>query len=71
LSSGVFVDAEDGDRLLLIEEWSDQQSLSRRLRGEELKVLCAALESATEPPGIWFDSLENSQGIEFISECQS
>ena len=70
LSSHVLVDVEETDRVMLIEEWSDCASLRARLKGDQVKVLLAALDSASESPAIWFDSLENSKGIEFIAECQ-
>lgn len=70
VSCQLYADIEDDNRLVLIEEWADVQSLRAHVRADSFRVVLSALEYAVEPPEVRFDTLANTTGMEFITTCR-
>jgi quinol monooxygenase YgiN len=76
-------DAEDGERLVILQEWDDWASLRRHMKTDRCRVLFGALRLLTEESEIKFHTVacsfglldsgkwsEHSQGILTDSECE-
>ncbi|MBZ5538725.1 MAG: hypothetical protein LAO31_22485 [Acidobacteriia bacterium] len=58
---------------MLAELWSDEEDLNLHIRSEEYHNLLLVLEMALKQPGIRFDTISSSTGIETIEKarCQA
>jgi hypothetical protein len=52
---------------VLIEQWSDLQSLREHVRSENFRVVLSALDCASEQPEIRCDVIEKSMDMAFIT----
>lgn len=68
---GTYVDFEDENTLLYIEEWETQKAIEEHLRAKDLKVLLSVLDLAAEPPVVRFDTIERTEGMEVIAAARS
>ncbi len=53
--------------LALIQEWATPDDLERYLRSEDYPRLLALLESSTQRPEIWFDTITTRDGLERLA----
>lgn len=70
VSCQLYADVEDDNRLLLIEEWADVQSLRAHLRSDDFRVVLSALEYAANSPEVRFDTVADSKSMDFIALCR-
>ncbi|MBP7937561.1 MAG: antibiotic biosynthesis monooxygenase [Phycisphaerae bacterium] len=68
---GVFMDVEDDNTLLYVEEWETQAAVDERLRAEDLRVLLSALDLSSEPPVVRFEAVGETQGMEVIAAARA
>jgi len=66
----LYTDCEDPYGFMLLEEWTSQAELDRHLTSSAYKLLVAAIELSTRPPGIQFDSVAERAGIEVIAAAR-
>lgn len=64
LACHVYQDIEEPDVLSLVQEWASSDDLERYLRSEDRRRLVAVLELATQPPEVWFDTIDMREGLE-------
>lgn len=60
----------DSPVLTLIQGWSDLQSLKDHVRSDNFRVVLSALDYASEPPEVRFDSVSDTRGMGFILACR-
>ena len=70
VSSRLYVDVEDEEVLVFVEEWTDEQHLAARLRADSMRVVLSALDCAFEAPEVRFETIAGTRGIEWIAECR-
>jgi len=63
---GTYVDVEDGNTLVYVEEWETQDDLDQRLRTGDVRVLLSVLDLASEPPCVHFHTINRTRGMEVI-----
>ncbi len=61
-----YQDIEDENVLLLLEEWKTQSALERHIRSKDYRMLLAIMDMANEPPGIEFNEVAHTSGMELI-----
>ena len=71
LEARLFVDANDANALMLVQEWSSQAELDRFLASDSCKVVVAALETSTRAPEVRFDTVASRGGLEVIAIARS
>jgi quinol monooxygenase YgiN len=70
LNCHLCMDVEEGTLLVLMEEWADMQSLRDHVRSDSFRVVLSALDYASKPPEVRFDTIASSRGMEFILACR-
>jgi quinol monooxygenase YgiN len=65
ISAGIYTEI-DGDGLLLLEEWSARDHLTRHVQSNDFKRILAVMDMALEQPVIQFDTISSSQGFELV-----
>lgn len=70
VSCQLLVDSEDPNLLLLMEEWSDSDSLSVHVKADSFKVVLSSLDYASERPDLSIGTLSQLAGMEFIAACR-
>jgi len=68
LSCRVYQDVEDPNALVLMQEWVSSEDLQRYLRSEDRRALIGVMELATEPPDVWFDTIESREGLDRLAQ---
>ncbi len=71
VSARLYIDAEDANRLILIEQWTSRAALDRHLNSESSRVIVAAMELSLEPPEVRFDTIQHSGGIEVFTQARA
>jgi quinol monooxygenase YgiN len=66
LECTLYCDAEDDSHLSLVEEWSTEEDLTRRLRSKDYRTLLLIIELSQTQPCVQFDYIERRRGIEWI-----
>jgi quinol monooxygenase YgiN len=66
LSCRIYQDVTSEDLLMYEEIWQDQEMLDRHLRSERYEHILAAMDLASQPPKIHFNTIAYSDGIELI-----
>jgi quinol monooxygenase YgiN len=64
------IEDEEENMLIFTEEWKDMDSLMARLRDDGMHVLLSALDWASDPPEIRFDTISETRGMELIAACR-
>lgn len=67
---GTYVDVEDENTLVYVEEWETQEAIDGRLRAEDLRVLLSVLDLSAELPVVRFDTINKMQGMEVIAAAR-
>ena len=62
----IYQDFNDEDVLTYEEVWQSQETLERHLRSEMFENILAAIDLATQPPEIHFNTVSRSDGFEVI-----
>lgn len=70
LGCQLYMDAENLDAFLLIEQWASQSELDRYLGSDACKTLVALMEMSLRHPLIRFDDVSRSGGIEVIESAR-
>jgi quinol monooxygenase YgiN len=70
LASGAYVDVEEGNAILYMEEWETQADLQAHLRSEALRVLLSVMDLASGPPDTCFDTVSETRGMEVIAAAR-
>lgn len=70
LYATVLVDASDESEIVLSEEWRTEELLAARLRDQSLRVVLAAIDSSIVEPHVYFDTVSERRGLEYISACR-
>ncbi len=68
---GIYVDVEDENTLVYVEEWEAREALDERLRADDLRVLLSVLDLSCESPVVRFDTIGKTQGMEVISAARA
>ena len=71
VSCHLYQDVNDDDLLTFEEVWQDQEMLERHLRSESYEHVLAAIDLASQPPEIHFDTVSHSGGFEVIWEARN
>jgi quinol monooxygenase YgiN len=66
----LYQDVEDPGAITLMEEWTSQAELDRRLRSEDYRSVLAAIELSREQPVIHFDTVTRRAGLEFVAAAR-
>jgi quinol monooxygenase YgiN len=66
LSCRIYQDVNDEDILTYEEIWHDQEKLDRHIRSESYENILAAMDLASRPPKIHFNTIAHSGGVEVI-----
>ncbi|MBP7937843.1 MAG: antibiotic biosynthesis monooxygenase [Phycisphaerae bacterium] len=66
-----YVDVEDENILVYVEEWETQEALVDRLRAEDLRVLLSVMDLSSERPVVRFDTIIGTQGMEVIAAARA
>ena len=62
----LYSDVEDGNALMLIEEWETREDFDRQFQADKLKVVVAAIELSEPTPTIRIQTVEKEEGIASI-----
>lgn len=68
LHCGFYSNTQNDDELILFEEWESQAHLERHLHTDDFRKLLAAMETASEPPKISFNTVSSTEGIELAEK---
>jgi quinol monooxygenase YgiN len=66
----LLLDAEDPRRLVLWQEWDDQEQLARHLGSEDYRLVLAAIEMSREAPQLHFDTVAARGGLEVVEAAR-
>jgi len=67
LACRIYQDIEEPEVLALIQEWASPDDLERYLRSDDYPRLLALMESASQLPEIWFDTIAAREGLEHLA----
>jgi quinol monooxygenase YgiN len=68
LSCHAYMDLEDENSILHVEEWANPEDLRARLCDDTFRVLLSALDLSCGSPGLQFSTVTESKGIELVEE---
>ena len=71
LSARLYVDADDLNVMTLVEEWASRSQLDRYLASDAGRLLLEAMESSSEAPGVRFDTIQQTGGMEVVAQARS
>ncbi|ESQ16714.1 MAG: antibiotic biosynthesis monooxygenase [Thiohalocapsa sp. PB-PSB1] len=64
----LFQDAQDPNRIALLERWEDEAALNRHLRSRPFRAILAVVDLSVEPPDIQFDWVAQGRGLDYIEQ---
>lgn len=70
VSCRLFVDTDEENAVLFIEEWQTQKHLEARLRAESMRTVMAAMDCSIGPPDVRIESISATRGMELIAACR-
>jgi hypothetical protein len=53
-----------------VEEWATEEAMRRRVRSDRFTLLLEVLESASEAPGVQFDFVTETRGLDYVAEVR-
>jgi quinol monooxygenase YgiN len=53
-----------------VEEWATEGDMRQRVRSDAFTSLLAVMESAQEPPGVQFDFVTETRGLDYVAEVR-
>ena len=56
--------------LQYVEEWATEEDVRRRIRSDRFTALLSVIESASEPPGVRFDFVAHTRGLDYVAEIR-
>ena len=66
----LYFDVDNGDELLLIEEWEALSDLERHVASDEFMKIMAIMDMAVEPPEISFNTVSSIEGFELVEKIR-
>ena len=69
---GCRVSTEESDESMVRyeEEWATEEAMRLRVRSERFTQLLEVLESAPEAPGVQFDFVSQTRGLDYVEEVR-
>jgi quinol monooxygenase YgiN len=64
----LYSETDDDDALVLLQEWQSQEGLYKFIRSRDFKRVLAAMDLASRPPEISFNTVSSKQGYELIEK---
>ena len=71
LSARLFADTEHLNAVTLVQEWASRSQLDRYLASDSGRLLLEAMETSSEAPGVRFDTIQQSDGMEVFAQARS
>ena len=71
LSCHIYRDIEDSNILMLQGSWETEENLNFHVRSSEYRNLLLVMEMSLEQPGVRFETISDSTGIENIEKIRS
>ena len=68
LHCGLYTNTTNDDELILLEKWESKEALERHIRSDEFRKVIAAIETASEPPDINFNTITSIEGMELVEK---
>ena len=68
LHCGLYTNTTNDDDLILLEKWESKGALERHIRSDEFRKVIAAIETASEPPDINFNTITSIEGMELVEK---
>lgn len=66
LSFDLYIDTEDDDTYMLVEEWETKEDFDRHLRSGDYKKFLVLMELLKEPPEINISVISQRSGMEYL-----
>ena len=66
----LYCETDDDDSLLFLQRWQSQKGLDKFIRSDFFKRIIAAMDLATQPPEISFNTVSSKAGMELIKELR-
>lgn len=66
VNCGIYVNAEEPDEVLYVEQWVSDEGLGRHVRNGCWRSLFAVMEASAEPPEVEFIRTDRSRGLEYL-----
>ena len=63
-------DVDNDDELILLEEWSSQESIEKHIRSDEFRKVLAVMDMANEQPKIAFVTASSTAGMELVEQTR-
>ena len=67
----LYIDTEDVDAFLLIEEWNDQEDFDRHVRAPAFSALLGAMTLLNERPDVRINAVAETAGMEKIKALRA
>jgi quinol monooxygenase YgiN len=62
----LFSSTQNDDKLFLLEKWDSKESLDQHIKSDEFRNVMAAMDSACEPPEIYFYETNSLGGMDLL-----
>jgi quinol monooxygenase YgiN len=69
LSCSVYQDTELENHFIFTQEWRSEKDLQRQLRSNEFQKVLLVMEMASTLPGVRFDTISSTSGVETIEKA--
>ena len=70
ISMAFYQDTNDPESMVLLEEWEDWSSLEDHIRSDSYRSILELMELSSEQPGIKFNTISSTKGIEAIEKLR-
>ncbi len=67
----VYEDLAPEPAVVLVERWESEAALEEHIRSEAYRWILGAIEHSGKPPGVCFDYVSSSEGMELIERLRS
>ena len=71
VSCHLYQDVTNDEILTFEEVWQSQEALNRHLRSESYENILAAMDLASQPPEVHFNTIAHSDGVEVICAARN
>lgn len=68
LGFDLYVDTEDDNTYILVEEWETKEDFDRHLRGSDYRKLLVLMEILKDPPEICISVISQRSGMEYLEQ---
>lgn len=66
LSFHFYQDVENDNAFILLEEWTTRETLEGHIREKNYRKLLTLMDFLSEPPQVKFNTISNTQGMEYV-----